>query len=89
MFDLGTIGQFPLGIAIGVASALVPSVMRFLLVLALALLAIQAGTIYAAGGTTALATALHWLIAFAGSFLLAISGIGIGRLAVEMLLGRG
>lgn len=89
MFDFSTVGQLPIGIAIGVASALAPSLMRALLLAALALLAAQGGILYAAGGPSALANFLHWLLAIGGSLVFVLSGIGVGRLATDMLIGRG
>ena len=89
MFDFSTVGQFPIGIAMGIASALAPSLVRVLLAIALALLAVQGGVLYAAGGPSALANGLHWLLAVGGSFAFVLSGVGVGRLAADMLIGRG
>ncbi|MGH7041191.1 MAG: hypothetical protein ACREFY_03555 [Acetobacteraceae bacterium] len=89
MFGFSTVGQFPIGIAIGIASALAPSLMRSLLIIALALLAVQGGILYAAGGPSALANFLHWLLALGASLVFVLSGVGVGRLGADMLIGRG
>ena len=88
MIDVSTLGQLPIGIGIGVASVMAPWLLRPFVVVALVLLGLQGGLLYAAGGAAALNLALSWLTAIASGFGLALVGVGIGRIAAEILFGR-
>ena len=88
MFTISTVSQLPIGIGIGVASVLAPWLLRPFLVVALAVLILQGSLLYAVGGIAALSTSLSWLMSIAGSFAFVLAGIGVGRVAAEVLFGR-
>jgi hypothetical protein len=88
MFNLPSITQLPLGIVIGALSVVAPWMLRPFLIVALVLLMVQGGMLYASGGTSALATALNWLVGIVGTFGFALVGIGLGRIVAQILFGR-
>jgi hypothetical protein len=85
MFTISNLAQLPLGIGIGAVSVVAPWLLRPFLMVALAVLVLQGGLLYAAGGFAALSTGLSWLISIASSFAFVLCGIGIGRVAGEVL----
>jgi hypothetical protein len=89
MFDIPTLIQLPLGLGIGIDTVIAPWLLRPFLIVAVTLLCVQAGLLYAAGGPAALTVGLSWLITLARSLTLVLVGIGLGRLGVTIMLGRG
>jgi len=88
MFDIPTLIQLPLGIAIGTASVIAPWMLRPFLITAVTVLCIQGGMLYAAGGSAALTLGLSWLTTMAKGLALVVGGIGVGRVASEVIFGR-
>ena len=88
MFDLPAFIQLPIGFSIGLASVLAPWLLRPFLIVALTIFAVQAGVLYAAGGTAALSVGLSWVTLLVRDFGLLLAGVGVGRIGTEILFGR-
>ena len=88
MFDVPTIAQFPLGVAVGAASVIAPWLLRPFIVVGLCLLALQGGLLFAAGGASAVTAGLQFLVGIAGSFVMLATGGALGRFVAEVLFGR-
>jgi hypothetical protein len=88
MFDIPTLAQFPVGVALGVASVVAPWLLRPFIIVGLCLLGLQAGLLYAAGGTSAVAAGLQWFAGIVGSFVMVLTGIALGRVVSQVLFGR-
>ena len=88
MFDLPTFAQLPIGLAIGVASVIAPWLLRPFIVVAVVVLCIQGGVLYAAGGSSALMVGLSWFATIVRDLTLVLAGIGIGRWGGQVLFGR-
>jgi len=71
--------QLPVGLGIGLLSALSPILLRPLVGAGFLLVVIQGAVLFNAGGTNALLAGLGWIVAFVQSGLLVVAGIGIGR----------
>ena len=89
MYDIPSILQLPVGVAIGATTVVAPWMLRPFLITAFALLGIQGLLLYADGGSVALATGLAWLTTMAKNLGLLLGGIGVGRVVSQVLFGRG
>ena len=85
MFTLPAIMQLPLGLALGAASVVAPGLLRPFIIVALVVAAFEATLIYHSGGTGALQVALGWVLTLFRDASLILIGIGLGRVAADIL----
>ena len=88
MFDIPTLMQLPIGLGIGITSVITPWLLRPFIVVAMTILCVQGGMLYAIGGSSALLVGLSWLTTVARSVALVLAGVGIGRWGGQIVFGR-
>ena len=87
MSSIPTIIQLPIGLGLGVISVIAPGLLRPFVIVALAFAGLQAVLLYQAGGATALAVPLGWLVDLTKEVTLVLIGLGVGRIGTGIVFG--